>query len=192
MNSQELNEIIASAREKEPKRPEFDSRSINYRRVVNDAACWPWEPMPEVQPPTLTALVDYLKTCRWDHTAIQQDAWRGDGWAVRFGMRQQFYIPGEPSVEDLALLAKLDEEPASLPCPCCNRPMTFSSVMTAGDHEDNHTLVCTHCDIQISRYRGIAMSKHSIAEAFKYAASHRPTAQGAAALPAAPTTKEKP
>lgn len=74
---------------------------IKYRRVINDACGFPWEEMPEIQPPTLQGLVDYLKTCPgWDYTRLSTTYQGWDRHQVSYGPRVLFWIPVPPLDEE--------------------------------------------------------------------------------------------
>jgi hypothetical protein len=74
---------------------------IKYRRVINDACAFPWEEMPEIQPPTLQGLADYLKTCPgWDYTRLSTTYQGWDKHQVSYGPRVLFWIPVPPLDEE--------------------------------------------------------------------------------------------
>ena len=84
-----------------------DKACINYRFVVNDALCHPWEPMPEAGK-SIAELVEFLKTCshtrdnlgeRWDYRRLSYGGtW--DSRIVSYGARSQFWIPVVPQEAD--------------------------------------------------------------------------------------------
>jgi len=84
---------------------------IKYRTVVNDAVCLSWEDMPEIQPPTLVGLVDFLKKCPdWDWTKIVLGTGFDKG-LVDYGYRAQFKMPLAITRNDLIWFEKEVKEP---------------------------------------------------------------------------------
>jgi len=78
---------------------------ILFRSVLNDAVCSPWEDMPEVQPPTLKGLVEYLKTCQgWDYRQLSLKYQGFDKHQVSYGARKLFWIPTIPKEKDFTWL----------------------------------------------------------------------------------------
>ena len=74
---------------------------ISYRTVLNDAVACPWEPMPEVQPPTLRGLVEYLKKCPgWDYKILSREHRGWDEHQISHGARKSFWLPEVPNEED--------------------------------------------------------------------------------------------
>lgn len=101
-----------------------DKSCVNYRFVVNDAICWPWEPMPEAGT-NLKSLVEYLKTCehncdrlgkRWNYKRLLGcRAW--DSHIIDYGLRSQFWIPEIPTEKDFEWINE-DTSSMIIKCPC--------------------------------------------------------------------------
>lgn len=71
---------------------------IHYRRVVNDAVVYPWEEMPEIYPPTLYGLVEFIKTCPgWDYRLLSLEHQGWNKHQVSYGPRALFWIPEIPN-----------------------------------------------------------------------------------------------
>lgn len=80
---------------------------IKFRMAINDACATPWQEMPEVQPPTLQGLADYLKTCPgWDYTLLSTEYQGWDSHQVSLGPRALFWIPVPPKAEEFTWLKK--------------------------------------------------------------------------------------
>jgi len=86
---------------------------VNYRFVINDAFCRPWEPMPEVGT-TLAELVEYLKTCaatrdllgeRWDYRRLIPGG-AFDPHIISYGARSQFWLPVIPKKSEFTWTTK--------------------------------------------------------------------------------------
>jgi hypothetical protein len=137
---------------------------IKYRTVINDAAVWPWEDMPEVQPATLTGLINYLRqTCGINPEPLEPDAWRSEGYAVRYGYHKQFWLPVYPTDAELELMVSWHKEPEAPQCPVCNTDMSFTRVITAGITEENHALSCNKCRITITQLGDLSYTaKHMV------------------------------
>jgi len=100
---------------------------VSYRKVITDAQVWPWESMPEVQPPTLRGLVEYLKTCPgWDFRRLSTKHAGWESRVVSYGMRSQFYLSVVPSREDLKWLEELRNKDTERLAKCfCGRMPYF-------------------------------------------------------------------
>jgi len=143
---------------------------IKYRTVVNDAACWPWEPMPEINPPTLTGLINYLeRDCAINPEPLEPDGWRGEGYVVRYGYHKQFWLPQEPTSEEIERMKSWHSVPEAMPCPICTTPMGFTYELTGGITEKNHVAECKRCDIRFSRASAISYTPSWIAKALNKA-----------------------
>lgn len=140
----------------------MDRTIVNYRRVINDAVCNPWEPMPEVQPPTLDGLIEFIKGCEhntdfygnlWDHTRLQYSGTFEDvGHFVCCGHNNQFYLPEPVDPEDprLNMDAGVD---LSFECPYCGddlRPHETQYGLVGA--ELHHVLRCVHCRIEVGGF----------------------------------------
>jgi len=80
---------------------------IRYRTVFNDACALPWEDMPEVQPPTLQGLIDYLKKCPgWDYTQLSTEYQGRDPHEISYGPRKLFWLPTVPDAYELFWLKR--------------------------------------------------------------------------------------
>jgi hypothetical protein len=81
-----------------------ETEPVRYRTVINDAACLPWEGMPEIRPPTLIGLVDFLKTCPgWDWKRLVPGTGFDNGhgrFLVDYGDRAQFLLPSAITEND--------------------------------------------------------------------------------------------
>lgn len=141
---------------------------IRYRTVVNDLHVWPWEDMPEVQPPTLTGLINYLqKKCGINPEPLAPDAWRGEGFAVRYGLRKQFWLPNCPTQDELDLMKLWGAEPEATPCPVCTSVISFGEELQAGTTERFHYAYCKKCGLRFSKLNGIAWTAREMASVLK-------------------------
>jgi hypothetical protein len=150
-----------------------DPQIVNFRKVVNDAMVHPWEHMPEVQPPTVTGLIAYLKICHWDPHALRADGWRGDGYVLKYGNHRQFWLPIHATPEEQELLESFLKEPNDeIPCPFCKTQMDFGTELKGIPADEEHVLICKQCDIKISRYRRTAWTPAQIAEVVLKGGTH--------------------
>jgi len=129
--------------------PEFPN-VINYRSVINDACVSNWEPMPEVDPPTLQGLVEFLKKCPgWDYRRLSTEHGGFDKHLISYSMRKQFYIPTIPVEQDFVwLIAEqlIDTQIAN--CKECGNEVHYHhDVCRHPGGEGHDEIICSHCDI---------------------------------------------
>lgn len=148
---------------------------INYRTVVNDAHCHPWEPMPEVQPPTVTRLIEYLRQeCGINPEPLKVEHTFSGKFILRYGLRKQFLFPSPPTTEELQLIEDFHKTPDTLPpCPWCGKELALVTDYAAGDNEEYHSLGCSSCDLKISRFNGLAWTPGRIIDLVINASSHK-------------------
>lgn len=137
----------------------MDTNVINYRFVVNDAVCKPWEPMPEINGTDLASLVDYLKICSaykdilgelWDPSRLKLgNTW--DKHIVSYGERQQFYLPTIPNEGDFCVPEKVSVE-------CCGETLEVYKEWDAGVCPDlGYILYCEKCGRHTNNIRGTTL-----------------------------------
>ena len=69
--------------------------------------------MPEVQPPTLIGLVNYIKTCPgWDYRELSYQGW--DPHQVSYGPRKLFWLPKIPDDSEFFWLNETPEPKSEL------------------------------------------------------------------------------
>jgi len=125
----------------------MDKRVINYRFVVNDSFCHPWEPMPEIKGTDIGSLIDYLKICSaykdtlgelWNPSRLKLgNTW--DKHIVAYGERQQFYLPTAPKESDFCVPKKMGVE-------CCGEIIEVYEDWGYGVCADiGYVLYCEKC-----------------------------------------------
>lgn len=150
--------------------PTNKDKIIYYRTVVNDAVCHPWESMPEVQPATLTGLINYLReVCNISPEPLNIAATWSNDIILSYGMRKQFSLPVAPTEDELSLLEKWNELKTNESCPVCSSILEPSYFITSGANEMNHTLSCKECGVTFSLMREVAWTSSQISSQLKSA-----------------------
>lgn len=130
---------------------------IRFRVVVNDAVCRPWENMPEVQPPTFAALVQYLQgVCAIDPRPLEVagmfDNGRGGSY-LSYGERKQFWLPTPLTADDVAQMETWRRIPESMTCPVCGGELSVFDEYTMGYAPEAYKAAfCEPCDLRFTRH----------------------------------------
>jgi hypothetical protein len=76
-----------------------------FRQVLNDVVATDWDPMPEIQPPTLEGLVKFLRACPgWDIRCLSTEYRGWDLYQISYGIRAAFRLPKKPTTQELEWL----------------------------------------------------------------------------------------
>lgn len=133
-----------------------DRTIVQYRTVVNDAMVHAWEPMPEVQPPTLTGLIAYLRLCKWDPEALTLERLRDGAMIANVGMRKQFFLPTEPTEAEVQIIDAWAAPAENECCPICGCKLNLTELYL--NTERSHAFECQPCDVVFSRASRVAHS----------------------------------
>lgn len=152
-----------------------DEICIQFRVVVNDAVCRPWEPMPEVQPPTFSALVKYLReACGIDPRPLDVARTHGSGTMLSYGERKQFWLPTKLTDDDVRQMEEWHSVPPDVACPVCGEPMEFYEEYTMGFHpESYYAAFCRRCDLRMTKNSRMARLAIDLKEAIDKARDRR-------------------
>lgn len=92
---------------------------VYWRHVVNDGVVHPWEEQPEVQPPTLTGLMNFLRTQIVDNGpfVLEPDYGFGNKPIFKYGDRNQYRLTQFPTPAELRELDKWNTPATDLNIP---------------------------------------------------------------------------
>ena len=146
-----------------------DRTIVHYRRVINDAVCTPWVPMPEVQPANLEGLINFLKKCShnrdffgnfWAPERLRfAGMFEDDEHYLAYGDRQQFFIPEPISRDNEIILSFTDDEDQPFNCPYCGEKMYVDSTQFGLiGNETYYRYTCPDCTVNV----GCATTVHEL------------------------------